>query len=322
VLGGDVLDARMLRPWFDRHPEAECRVVNMFGITETTVHVTAQTITRHEAMTGSRSVGRPIPGWSVSVRDEYGRHVPCGAPGEIYVGGEGVAPGYLDRPELSAQRFIVDPATGARLYRSGDRGRLLPDGRLEHLGRLDDQVKVRGHRIELDEIKNVLLEDPSVRAAVVVRGGDAARDAAEVRLDAYVVLDGGDPDAVRRRASELLPAYMLPATVTAVPALPLTGNGKLDVARLPPPAAPAPAPAAVAPGDRLSAALTEVWESVLGTPVGPDDNFFLLGGNSLYAVRVAAAMRERGLPAVPLRELFTHPTVRRLAAVVAEAGAG
>lgn len=322
VLGGDVLDPRMLRPWFDRHPESECRVVNMFGITETTVHVTAQTITRHETMTGSRSVGRPVPGWSVSVRDEYGRHVPCGAPGEIYVGGEGVALGYLDRPELTVQRFVLDPATAARLYRSGDRGRLLRDGRLEHLGRVDDQVKVRGHRIELGEITNVLLEDHSVRAAVVVRGGDAAQDAAGVRLDAYVVLDGGDPAAVRRRASELLPAYMVPATVTAVPALPLTGNGKLDVGSLPAPAPPAPAPTTVAPGDQLSAALTEVWESVLGTPVGPDDNFFLLGGNSLYAVRVAAAMRERGLPEVPLRDLFTHPTVRRLAAAVTEAGAG
>jgi amino acid adenylation domain-containing protein len=322
VLGGDVLDARMLRPWFDRHPESECRVVNMFGITETTVHVTAQTITRHETMTGTRSVGRAVPGWSVSVRDEHGRHVPCGAPGEIYVGGEGVALGYLDRPGLTEQRFVLDNPTGARLYRSGDRGRLLPDGRLEHLGRLDDQVKVRGHRIELDEIKNVLLEDPSVLSAVVVRGGDASRDAAGVRLDAYVVLDGGDPAAVRRRASELLPAYMLPATVTAVAALPLTVNGKLDVGSLPPPAPPAPAPATAAPGDQLSAALTEVWESVLGTAVGPDDNFFLLGGNSLYAVRVAAAMRDRGLPAVPLRELFTNPTVRRLAAVVAEADAG
>jgi amino acid adenylation domain-containing protein len=322
VLGGDVLDARMLRAWFDRHPESRCRVVNMFGITETTVHVTAQTITRHEAVIGSRCVGRALPGWSVSVRDEYGRHVTCGAPGEIYVGGEGVALGYLDRPELTEQRFVLDAATGARLYRSGDRGRLLPDGRLEHLGRLDDQVKVRGHRIELDEIKNVLLEDPSVRSAVVVRGGDASGDGAGVRLDAYVVLEDGDPAAVRRRASELLPAYMVPATVTAVPALPLTVNGKLDVGRLPAPVRPAQAPVTEAPGDQLSVALTEVWESVLGTPVGPDDNFFLLGGNSLYAVRVAAAMRDRGLPAVPMRALFTNPTIRRLAAVVAEAGAG
>ncbi|MFG2521035.1 amino acid adenylation domain-containing protein [Streptomyces sp. NPDC048527] len=332
VFGGEPLDARTLRTWFDRYPERQCRLVNMFGITETTVHVTAQTVTRREAMTGSRSVGPALPGWYIYVLDERGRPVPCGVPGEIYVGGEGVALEYLGRPELTEQRFVPDPFAGGRMYRSGDRGRLRPDGRLEHLGRLDTQVKVRGFRIELDEIRNVLLDDPTVTAAAVVLGGDPASDAAGVRIDAYVVLEGGDDTAsVRRRAGKVLPEYMVPATVTALSALPLTANGKLNPRKLPAPAAPQAAPIPVmaadpsdsvtapeteAPAGGLGAALTAVWESVLGVPVGPDDNFFELGGNSLFAVRVAAAMREQGLPPLPMRELYLNPTVSGLAQVL------
>ncbi|MGF1426689.1 non-ribosomal peptide synthetase [Kitasatospora sp. LaBMicrA B282] len=325
VFGGEPLDPRGLADWLDRYPESRCRLVNMFGITETTVHVTAQTVRRREVMTGSRSVGRPLPGWYLYVLDERGRPVPCGAPGEIHVGGEGVALGYLNRPGLTAERFVPDPFTGGRMYRSGDRGRLRPDGRLEHLGRLDSQVKVRGFRIELDEIRHVLLDDPAVGSAAVVLGGAAGGDAAEVRLDAYVVLVDGDPAAVRRRAAKVLPDHMLPTTVTALAALPLTANGKLDRTRLPAPSptlagttessvgAPPAAEPDRAPTADPAAILIEVWQSVLGVPVGPDDNFFELGGNSLYAVKVAAALRERGLASVPQRDLYLNPTANRLA---------
>ncbi|MFJ7942685.1 amino acid adenylation domain-containing protein [Streptomyces sp. NPDC096354] len=325
VLGGEPLDARPLRDWFDRHPEDRCRLVNMFGITETTVHVTAQTVTRRTALSGSRSVGRPLPGWYVYVLDARGRPVPPGAPGEIHVGGAGVATGYLGRPGLTGQRFVPDPWHGGRMYRSGDLGRLLPDGTLEHLGRIDSQVKVRGFRIEPDEIRHVLLADPSVTAAAVTVSGDAFLDAAGVRIDAYVVL-GPDPvgttDAIRRRAAKLLPDHMLPASVTALERLPLTPNGKLDPSGLPAPTAPAApladaAPGTAAPADPF-AELTGIWESVLGVPVGPDDNFFDLGGNSLYAIRLATAMRERGLPPVPLRRLYLSPTVRSLSEAVDE----
>ncbi|MEQ4718186.1 amino acid adenylation domain-containing protein [Nonomuraea sp. B19D2] len=310
VFGGEPLDARPLRDWFDRYPENRCRVVNMYGITETTVHVTAQTVTRREAMAGSRSVGCPLPGWHVYVLDERGRPVPCGVPGEIYVGGAGVALEYLGRPELTAQRFLPDPFGGGRMYRSGDRGRLRHDGRLEHLGRLDTQVKVRGFRVELDEIRRVLLEDASVTAAAVLpRAGDLEG----ARIDAYVVLADGDTAAVRRRAARVLPEHMLPATITALPALPLTANGKLDVRALPESAPPA---SVRAPSDDVVETLTAIWESVLGVPVGADDNFFELGGNSLLAMRLAAAIRERGLPAPPMRELYLHPTVSGLARVL------
>uniref|UniRef100_UPI000BF22245 amino acid adenylation domain-containing protein n=1 Tax=Streptomyces sp. st115 TaxID=1828047 RepID=UPI000BF22245 len=334
VLGGEPLDARPLLDWFDRHPEDRCRLVNMYGITETTVHVTAATVTRREALAGSRSVGRALPGWSVRVVDAYGRPVPPGVPGEIQVGGAGVALGYLNRPALTAERFVPDPLdpAGRRLYRSGDLGRLLPDGTLEHLGRIDDQVKVRGFRIEPGEIRHVLLEDPAVSAAAVTVTGGEDGDAAAVRIDAYVVPAPGageDPGPVRERAARLLPAHMVPATVTFLPALPLTANGKLDPARLPAPGTrrdpvPAPAPAPASAPHTASreagpaAALAAIWCDVLGVDaVGPDDDFWDLGGNSLYAIRIGTLARERGLPEVPLRQLYLTPTLGALSEALA-----
>ncbi|NBE79642.1 non-ribosomal peptide synthetase [Micromonospora rubida] len=319
VFGGEPLDARMLTGWYDRHPEPDCRVVNMFGITETTVHVTAQTLDRGLALAGSRSVGRALPGWRVYVLDPAGRLLPPGAAGEIHVGGAGVADGYLHRPELTAERFRPDPFSGGRMYRSGDRGRLLPDGRLEHLGRLDNQVKVRGYRIELDEIRQVLLDDPAALAvAVVVETG---AEAADTRLHAYVVLAdaAGSVAELRRRAARLLPDYMVPATITALPALPLTANGKLDAARLPAPV-PAAEPA-LAPADDagLDERIRAIWQRVLGAEVGPEDNFFDLGGNSLLALRLLRELREQGLADLTPRHLYLHQTVRGLAEAIGAA---
>ncbi|MEU4266073.1 amino acid adenylation domain-containing protein [Streptomyces argenteolus] len=327
VFGGEGLEPRMLLPWFDRHPESACRVVNMYGITETTVHVTAQTVTRAEALTGSKSVGHALPGWWVRVADPEGRPLPVGVAGEIYVGGAGVAAHYLNKPDLDEQRFLTDPRTGERMYRSGDKGRLLPDGRLEHLGRLDSQVKLRGFRIELDEIRAVLMDDPQVGAAAVVLNRTDPDDPATAQLDAYVVLEGDDTAGVRQRAARYLPEYMVPSTVTPLDRMPLTPNGKLDAHKLPRPApapvsapAPAAAPAPVSgaepavPQDEFTSTLLEVWQEVLGVPVGPDDNFFDLGGNSLLAMRVGAALRRRGAATVPMRDLYMSPTIRQLAA--------
>nr|WP_238421058.1 amino acid adenylation domain-containing protein [Streptomyces taklimakanensis] len=334
VFGGEGLDPRMLLPWFDRHPETGCRVVNMYGITETTVHVTAQTVTRAEALAGSKSVGHALRGWWVRVADPEGRPLPMGVAGEIHVGGAGVASHYLNKPELTGQRFLTDPRTGERMYRSGDKGRLLPDGRLEHLGRLDSQVKLRGFRIELDEIRSVLLDDPQVTAAAVLLNRADPDDPATAQLDAFVVMDGDDTAAVRQRAARFLPEYMVPSTITALDRMPLTTNGKLDTRKLPKPAPAVAAPrstavpddraegtgadgtgnGAAAPGDAFEAALLEVWQEVLGVPVGPDDNFFDLGGNSLLAMRVGAALRRRGDFTVAMRDLYLRPTIRQLAA--------
>ncbi|WP_327063772.1 non-ribosomal peptide synthetase [Kitasatospora purpeofusca] len=331
VFGGEPLDVRMLAPWFARHPAADCRVVNMFGITETTVHVTAQTVTPREVVAGSRSVGRALPGWSVSVRDERGRVLPPGVPGEIYVAGAGVADRYLGLPELTGQRFVLDGATGERVYRSGDKGRLHPDGGLDHLGRLDNQVKVRGHRIELDEIRTVLLGAPRVTAAAVVVGREDPDDPASSRIDAYVVLEassdraGSPAPAVSASAEVLaharakLPDYMLPTTITEVAGIPLTINGKPDVSGLPDPrsgSAVTPPDAhrrPEAPEQPLAAGgitddILSIWSKFLNTPVGPQDNFFTLGGNSLLVVRVLAEMRERNLPRVSPKQLYEHST--------------
>jgi amino acid adenylation domain-containing protein len=315
VFGGEPLDTFALLPWFDRYPETRCRLVNMFGITETTVHVTSQTVTRADALAGSRSVGRAIPGWEVHVVDARGRRLPPGVPGEIAVGGAGLAHGYLGRPDLTAQRFVTDRATGRRRYLSGDLGRLLPDGRLEHLGRLDSQVKLRGYRIELDEIRKVLLAGPGVVAAAVVL---AAPGTAEARLDAYVVTgdphDGPDLAGLRARAAAVLPGYMVPSTFTAVSALPLTVNGKLDEAALPEPVLGG-TPVAEATED--AGVVLAAWRSVLGPAIGPDDHFFDSGGNSLLAAKTLAALRDAGLP-VGIRDLYGHPTPRLLAAHLAE----
>ncbi|HVV21536.1 MAG TPA: non-ribosomal peptide synthetase, partial [Pseudonocardiaceae bacterium] len=319
IFAGEPLDARMLLPWFEQHPDTVCRMVNMFGITETTVHTTVQTVSRDLALAASKSVGPALPGWHLYVMDQAGRLVPPGVVGEIYVGGAGVALHYLNQPDLTRQRFLPDPFTGGRMYRSGDLGRLRPDGCLEHLGRMDNQVKIRGFRIELDEIRTVLLEDPAVSAAtVVVRRTDHT----DARLDAYVVFHAGstdiDPTVVRARAAGILPDYMVPTTVTAVASFPLTTNGKLDTAKLPAPVVGTTSAAKGTPtaDDALAESLQDVWSSVLGVPVGVDDDFFDLGGNSVVAVRLGTALRATGLPAIKLRELYRHPTIRATVAAL------
>ncbi|MFF0171325.1 amino acid adenylation domain-containing protein [Streptomyces prasinus] len=322
ILGGEPLDARMLLPWFDAYPPERCRVVNMFGITETTVHVTAQPVTPDLALGATRSVGRPLPGWHVYVLDSAGRLLPPGAAGEICVAGAGVAQGYVGRPDLTAERFLPDPYNGGRMYRSGDLGRLRPDGALEHLGRIDGQVKIRGFRIELDEIRSVLLESGCVRTAAVVVPPDGS-GANGVRIDAYVVLDGGDVAAVRTHAAAVLPDYMVPATVTEVGALPLTTSGKVDVAKLPAPQITTRSATDHTPtaDDAMAARLQELWSELLGFPIGLDDDFFEAGGNSVVAVKGSAAMRAEGMPTLRLRQFYRHPTIRQVVAALKAAEA-
>ncbi|MEU0179036.1 amino acid adenylation domain-containing protein [Streptomyces massasporeus] len=330
IFGGEPLDVRMLVPWFARHSHTACRLVNMFGITETTVHVTAHTVTPHDVLAAGRQVGPALPGWTLSVRDPRGRVLPIGAAGEICVGGAGVADRYLGQPELTAERFVTDPHGGGRIYRSGDRGRLRPDGSLDHLGRLDSQVKVRGHRIELDEIRNVLLSHPEVTGAATVLGHDVPGDPATARIDAYVTLRGpADTAELLAHARGMLPSYMVPATVTELDALPLTINGKVDTAALPAPGAPArSAPAAGAPvtagsanedDDPLAAQILKLWSHALNADVTSQDNFFELGGNSLLVIRVLREMREQGLPKVTTQDLYRNSTAGRFIELVRNA---
>ncbi|MFC5288833.1 non-ribosomal peptide synthase/polyketide synthase [Actinokineospora guangxiensis] len=319
VFGGEALEPARLAGWYRRHRAHAPQLVNMYGITETTVHVTHTPI---DGSTRGSAIGVPIPDLRVYLLDADLRPVPPGVTGELYVAGPGLARGYLRRPGLTAQRFLADPfgAAGTRMYRSGDLARLRSDGTLEYRGRGDQQVKIRGFRIELGEVEAALLADAAVREAAVI---DREDEPGHRRLVAYLVdaERAVDTLALRERLSATLPAHMVPSAFIAVDALPLTPNGKLDRRTLP---APGADPAASA-GDRAEPAtdaeraVAAAWSRVLGVPVGAEDNFFHLGGDSILSIRVAALLgAEFGVEVSP-RAVFDTPTVSGLAAALAGA---
>ncbi|HYO57388.1 non-ribosomal peptide synthetase, partial [Archangium sp.] len=327
IFGGEALPLRSLRPGFERHGDARPLLVNMYGITETTVHVTYRPLRARDVDEAPGSViGEPIVDLSLLLLDKHQQPVPVGVPGEMYVGGAGVARGYLHRPELTQQRFLDDPFSsepGARLYRSGDLARRLPDGDVEYLGRLDDQVKVRGFRIELGEIENALAQHPVLREVVVVPREDAT---GEKQLVAYAVAHQGAeaPTVGELRAflRERLPEHMVPAAFVFLDAIPLTANGKVNRRALPAPERlrPSLSEGYVAPSNDLERLLCLVWSEALGLdPVGVDDNFFELGGDSIRSLSVVARARERGLT-LSVAEMFEHQTVRALAQALRRGG--
>jgi amino acid adenylation domain-containing protein len=318
IFGGEALEPWRLAPWFERHGDQWPRLVNMYGITETTVHVTYRALRAEDARIGPVSViGASIPGLPAWVLDPWLGLAPIGVPGELAIGGRGLARGYLGRPDLTAERFLPDPLSGepgARLYRSGDLGRFLPTGELEHRGRIDHQVKIRGFRIELEEIQLALAEHPGVQEAIVL----AREDADERRLIAYVVPQPGQSLQVaelRARLAGKLPEYMVPAAFVLLAAFPLTENGKVDRKALLALAMSRreDAVAFTPPTNEIEGALAEIWEQVLGVDrAGIDDRFFSLGGDSILSLRVRTLAEERGLH-FSLQSLLEHPTVRELA---------
>ncbi len=318
IFGGEALEPASLAPWFARHGDERPRLINMYGITETTVHVTYRPVRVADLAGGSR-IGQPIPDLAVHLLDGGLQPLPAGVPGEMHVGGAGLAQGYLGRPDLTAERFVPDPFTmapGARLYRSGDLARRLPDGDLEYLGRIDQQVKIRGFRIELGEIEAALAVQPGVREAVVL-----ARDG---RLIAYLAGDEGDPAALREALAARLPDYMLPAAFVFLDALPLTENGKVDRRALPAPeaAGAASAPDRVAPRDPLERFLARQFQEVLGLPedreIGIDEDFFELGGTSITSAIFIHRLQQALAEVVHVVTIFDHPAVAPLAAFLRE----
>ncbi|MCD7441170.1 amino acid adenylation domain-containing protein [Streptomyces lincolnensis] len=311
VFGGEALDPALVTEWHTRHPQDAPVLVNMYGITETTVHVTGLPLT-----TGAENgIGRPIPDLRAHVLDAGLRPVPPGVTGELFVSGAGLARGYLGRPELTAGRFVAAPfgPPGARMYRTGDLARRTADGDLEYLGRADHQVKIRGFRIEPGEVEAALTGHPQVAQTVVlVRDG---------RLIGYVVpaepTHTLDPAAVRGEAARRLPDHMVPSAVVVLDRLPLTANGKLDHAALPAPTGVGGSGTGRAPRTPQEEILVGLFADVLGLDahrVGVDDGFFELGGDSLLAMRLADRIRAALGAALPVRAVFETPTPAGLAA--------
>ncbi|QQZ39834.1 amino acid adenylation domain-containing protein [Pseudomonas sp. SK3(2021)] len=320
IFGGEALEPGILKPWYARVENAGTQLVNMYGITETTVHVTYRALQAADAQRlGASPIGGAIPDLRLYVLDERREPVPVGVVGELYVGGAGVARGYLNREALTAERFIDDPfrTDGQRLYKTGDLARWNGQGELEYLGRNDDQVKVRGFRIELGEIEARLAACAGVREAVVIAREDEPGDK---RLVAYLVGTEGaelDAAALREQLLRSLADYMLPSAFVQLDALPLTTNGKLDRKALPAPDSTALARRGFeAPQGEVEQRIAAIWQELLKVErVGRHDNFFELGGHSLLAVKLIERMRQLELGA-DVQVLFGQPTLTALAAEV------
>lgn len=286
---------------------------NLYGPTETTVWSAVHKVTRGA---GPVPIGHPIDNTDIHVLDEQRNTVPIGATGELYIGGEGVARGYLRREDLTKERFVPHPfQTNGRVYRTGDLGRRRPDGTLECLGRVDHQIKIRGYRIEPGEIEAALLDHPEVRAAAVRAWTDASGDQS---IAAYV---SGEPkDDLRRFLQQKLPDYMIPARIVALDSLPLTPNGKVDRNALPEPGPVEKTARYIAPGNEVERALAAIWESVLDArPIGVEDNFFDLGGHSFLVAKMLRRIETRFGQRLSMAALFEAPTISRLAELLGDA---
>ena len=319
VIGGEQLRAEATAFWRQHAPHT--LLVNEYGPTETVVGCCVYMVTPETRSHGSIPIGRPIANTRLYILDRYLQPVPIGVAGELCIGGDGVARGYLNRSELTKERFVADPfspESGTRLFRTGDFARYLPDGNIEFLGRRDDQVKVSGFRIELGEIESVLGWLPQVQEAVVALRED---EPGRRRLVAYLVLKPGQADTPRELRSLLkqhLPDYMLPSAFVSVDRLPLTHNGKVDRAALPAPDFEHQLKEAfVPPRTEWELRLAQLWRELLRVErVGVDDNFFALGGNSLMIVRLISQINQRHQLNLRVVELFRNPTVGQLARLI------
>ncbi|HEX8273747.1 MAG TPA: amino acid adenylation domain-containing protein [Longimicrobiaceae bacterium] len=315
VIGADFLSAETTLFWQDH--VAGVRLMNEYGPTETVVGCSAYVLEPGRHRAGPVPVGRAIQNLAFHVLDRNLEPVPVGLPGELYIGGVGVARGYLGRPALSAEKFVPDPFAepGARMYRTGDRARWLAGGDLLILGRVDNQVKVRGYRVELGEIEAVLRRHPGVRECMVVLREDRPGDR---RLVAYVV-GGADAAELREHLRGGLPEYMVPGAFVPLEALPQTPTGKIDPKTLPAPVYGAGAADAGEPRNETEVELIRIWEEVLGIQgVGPTQNFFDVGGNSFLALRLFAQVNRRLGHDLPLATLFAGATVRGMAEAIEE----
>jgi amino acid adenylation domain-containing protein len=319
IFGGEALSPGKLASWKERYPDT--KLINMYGITETTVHVTYKEIGEEEIKNDISNIGKPIPTLRCYVMDAQQRLQPVGIWGELYVGGDGLSRGYLNREELTRQRFIPGLlAHEDRLYRSGDRVRLLENGEMEYGGRMDQQVKVRGYRVEPGEIENVLRKQEGITDAIVITKKD---NHDEVALIAYIVNRGLlNVALLRQELAVHLPAYMIPEHFVQLDHIPLTSNGKVDRKALPAPEASEISTGVeyIAPRNPIETQLLSVWEEVLGrTGISVKDNFFDLGGHSLKATRLTGQISKLFNVKMALKEVFTHPVLESQAIWIAGA---
>lgn len=345
IFGGEALAPQRLKPWFDflQPTTHKTRLVNMYGITETTVHTTMREITASDVDTDRGSpIGRPLADLQCVVMSAYGDPLPEGIPGELYVGGAGVTQGYLHRPELTAERFIHLPdlqsaTSDDRFYRSGDLVCQL-NNEFEYLGRIDTQVKLRGYRIELDEIANRLSAHPYVQESIVTLLKSNTGDGAEDQLRAYFIASEqyheSSVEADNNNLEQLLkaflqqslPHYMIPAVFVKVERFPLTANGKLDTAALPEPTAFIKTSTNQALSNDLEQLIAQIWRQTLGKPsshvFNANDNFFDVGGNSLLVTRVHSQLEAALQQKLTMVSLFTYPTIAQLAGFLAGEGKG
>ncbi|NER29540.1 MAG: amino acid adenylation domain-containing protein, partial [Symploca sp. SIO1C4] len=318
IFGGEALELNSLRPWFERHGDQKPQLVNMYGITETTVHVTYRPLSLADLDGTASVIGRPIQDLQVYLLDPYLQPVPMGVPGEMYVGGAGVTRGYLHRSELTAERFISNPFVDnpqARLYKTGDLARYLTNGELEYLGRIDNQIKIRGFRIELGEIEALVSQHPEVWESVVMMREDEPGDK---RLVAYAVPQSESSPTtaqLRQFLEAKLPAYMVPNAFVILESLPLTANGKINRRALPAPDVNSDRQNQyVAPRTPTEKILAQIWGQVLKVEqVSIEDNFFELGGHSLLATQLVSRIRDAFQVELPLQKLFGSAKVAQLA---------
>jgi len=323
IFGGEALDPRSIAAWYDMYPDDAPRLVNMYGITETTVHVTYRALTREDTRHAGSCIGLPMEDLRIYILDDALRPCPLGICGEIHVAGPGLARGYLNRPALTAERFLANPFAGdadERMYKTGDVGRWIAPDEIEFLGRNDSQVKLRGFRIELGEIDASLLKVPGISEAVT---RVVTLDADDQRLVAWVVGKGGvvlDSRSIAAQLRELLPAYMVPSAIMTLERMPLTVNGKIDLRELPLPGHQEQAGSAevVAPRTATERAVAAIWSEVLGFQVGIRDNFFAMGGDSIRAVQVVRAARAQNLDC-SVELLFQAQTVEDMAKAMLDA---
>ncbi|KAF9347497.1 hypothetical protein BGX26_001024, partial [Mortierella sp. AD094] len=319
VLAGEALEPAILKPWYATRPEKMPLVVNMYGPTETTVYALYRVMMLQDCDHHMSPIGVRVPDLTTYVLDTHGRPVPLGVVGELCIGGAGVTRGYMNCPELTSERFPLDPfskVNEAKMYKTGDLVRYLPDGELLYLGRNDHQVKIRGFRIELGEIEARLMDHILVRESAVVAHGEGI----DKRLVAYVVAESanGLPHTLRAHLVEKLPEYMVPSAFIQLDAFPLTPNGKRDIRALPKPDGNAIASQEYeAPQGEIECTLATIWAELLKVDrVGRRDNFFVLGGHSLLAVRLIKLVNSRLGYNLRLHELFETPTIAELTAQI------